>query len=784
MVLTINDRQGQEAFAQGGIYKECIMLTSDTPLVGGLNQLLVSPALFDSDFRAKFIIESEYHWKITWPGIAGTFPLQPANFDPKFSNIKVYVKVFSNNVFEVILEYMAVADTHHYLYPYTYQPLNLWQNQSVDKEKLNVYNTANRQIGLRVSIYDKPFTSPPATLLAWVQSDKSIKGNQWNLINFPSIDNRYYLESGTPARPVSGFVPGEDLVIKLRNFPEYTNCQYYCGVFRIDEQLNQSLEFYKEIFMQYCLANNTAAEPFSMATNTILRDKLKNVHGFRYDNFECIADFTIDQSYFVSGARYRFFVVVKESCQYKSYLFDDFGEDDTQDVVCGDLTVTGIKVDDTVLSLADGSCIYDVPVCSDLELKMKLNIASYNADLIAKGLPGNFYNYFLQEVECYISNGEQQLGSNPFPNSVDWSNDGTDVEIVYTFKIPNTWSGTTKYANFVWKFEMAENTFQYVVGYLLINVHQSDQTDIELKSPLGLQDTICDIDAVPTQFCFENPSATHEFRFDLLKEGLKIDDSVLIPTRETDFSTANDACITFDYPTAENEQRYCLKMRAHKPTVELVKPCTDIIIEYNKVFADGKFLTFGWAYELVGWVDADVKHVTVFVIDPITNITLGYFTVNGLAQGTSWFPQISKNPVILNIQVLRTDGNFYFISVPFAWSKDKNTNEARYNICSGAGHQDCLENPILSHTTTWNYFSPPPPYGSILNKTITGIFTLGGAPTGNVKEYRLNGGAWLAYTVPITTTRFTKVELRWTLTYPDCVIVLYDCVTDEECSAP
>ena len=178
-------------------------------------------------------------------------------------------------------------------------------------------------------------------------------------------------------------------------------------------------------------------------------------------------------------------------------------------------------------------------------------------------------------------------------------------------------------------------------------------------------------------------------------------------------------------------------------------------------------------WELIGWVDADVQSVFV-TYDGVFNF--GDFNK---ASGTDAWLSFNNNGPIL-IRVVRTDGNSYVLNSTYQYNPELDTQEIFFNLCSGVEFKYCQENPILSHTISWNYNAG----GQLPNKTVTPVFTNPGAPSGQTKEYRLNGGAWLAYTVPLTIAPSWKVEFRWTLVYTLCTIVLYDCLTEEACSFP
>lgn len=770
--LILNSRAGVEGFAQGGIYKECLALSAKD---GGAayiipigTKIYVAPALWDETQISREQLGSspdfEPVWEFTFVHVAGIYYGNLINTDVKYKNMRCRIRIFTSSLFLVELEYLALADTHDFLYPYTYQPLQLWTNQSVKgKVPLNVYTTANRTIGMRVSIDST----------TWVQTNYFVQGQSWKFVNYPSVDNRYFMEVN--GKTANGFILGEDLKVNLRNFPQYTNSQYYAGIFRVDELLGMSMEFYDEIFMQYAKANNTADEPFEFATNTIKRTELKDFHGFRFDNFESIADFTIDADYFEAGARYRCFLIAIEGCQYKCYLFDEFGEAPVHEAIYGDIDIDSVDIDGISLNIANGSCLYDVPVCSEMVYVAKMNIASYEAALLAAGLGGSWSDYF-KEAFCYISEGVNQLGVNPFPDSVEYEETGGEAIITFSFKIPEDWQGDNKIVNFVWVFDYGVNQ-DYITAYTSIQLHVSDDTDIELKGA-ALPEEICDIDAISQTLCFENPSASHDFFVDLIKDGVQTEDA-LITNQEADFSTAADACLDFDFEEAETETEYCLKMRAHNQTTTVtVKPCIDILIEFERQVSGGEVF-MALKYDLSPWVDADVAEVVLSIAKPTSEILLQSFD---LAQDEKLFPELyfnSKNPFTLGINVRRTDGHVYYVELDNVTVNETGTI-LNIDICGGSSPQYCTENPILSHTLVWNYNAG----GQLPNKTITANFLNPGVYISDVRQYRLNGGAWVNYTVPITVAPSWKVEFRWEITYADCVIELYDCLTEEPCAFP
>jgi len=774
--LKINGRTGVEGFAQGGIYKECLSITGMEDKADPMPDVVwpipvgtiiyVAPALWDENYQAKWQLgnapDFEPVWSFSYIHVAGIYSMNLINIDPKYKNMICRIRIFNSSVFLIELEYVALADTHNFLYPYTYQPLQLWTKQSVDGKKLNVYNTGNRVIGMRVSIDDE----------TWVQNDKFVQGNPWKFVNYPSVDNKYFLEVN--GQTTNGFILGEDLKVNLRNFPQYTNSQYYAGIFRIDELLGTSMEFYDEIFLQYAKANNTADEPFQYATNTFKRDQLKDFHGFRFDTFESIADFTIDADYFVSGGRYRCFLIAIENCEYRSYLFDEFGEDTTFDSPTGDIDIHAITIDGTTVVTANGTCLYDVPSCSVMRYEMQMDIASYEADLLAKGLTGVWADYF-KEVYCFVSDGVNQLGFNPFINSVIYTEAGGQAIIQWDFKIPEDWEGENKFLNFVWVFEYGPN-ISHIVAYTSLQVHVSDQTDIELKGA-ALPLEICVEDAAELNICFENPSAGHQFELDLLKDGVETTQE-LISNKEPNFSTALDACLDFDFTEADPDTEYCLKMRAHdQTTTGGGAPCTDMEISFERTEFAGE-IWINLCYDIPAWVDADIAEVILSIKDP-SEILLQSFDTKADCKlfQENYFD--TKSPFTLGVYIRRTDGFTYYLEIENVTVNPAGTSFT-FDICTPPTFHYCDENPILSHTIVWNFAGT----GSLPNKTVTPVFTNPGLPSSQVKQYRQNGGAWVNYTVPLTIPPSWKVEFRWQLTYADCYIELYDCLTEEQCALP
>lgn len=759
MALVKNSRAGVKGFAQGGIYKECIAVSHDTGIAVG-TKLYIAPALWDENYRVKWQIDEgtgrQPVWSFEFTTIPGTYPASLINIDSKYKNVIVKIRVFSNKLFIVYLEYLALADMHDFLTYHNYQPLQLWTRQSVDNKKLNVYNSANRIMGLRVSL----------STTEYFQSEAFVQGKPWQFVNYPSADNRYYLEVN--GNVTNGFILGEDLKVNLRNFPRYTNSQYYCGIFRVDELLNQNLSFDDEILLQYALANNTADEPFTLVTNFIARNLLKDVHGFRFDNFESIADFTIDKDYFVNGGRYRCFIVCKESCQYRSYLFDEFGVNDKHIVIQGDIFCDSVEIDGTSLTIADGCSLYNVPSDSEMVFTMKMDIIDYEADLAANGMVGSWIDYF-KEAYCYVSEGLHQTGSNPFLDSVNYTESGTDAIIEWTFKIPNSWEGTNKFLNFVWVFDYKNGYVDHVVAFTSLQVHVSDEADIELKGPPP-PDEICDIDAIELEFCFENPSVGHQFELDLLKDNVKSTEELIL-NKEADFATNADGCFDFDYPNAVNEVQYCAELRAHKQTHSaLPAPCDDLKLTY---FETGNN-QYGFCFDFDTWIDTDIYYINFAFIDENQSFEW-YDSASACVQ----VQKFTNNPTRFVIYILRTDGYEYYLKGTLQTSST--INELTIETCTNVVSSYCPNNPILSHTITWNFNAG----GQLPNKTVTPIFTNPGAPTSQTKQYRLNGGAWLNYTVPLTISPSWKVEFLWTLVYgTTCTIELYDCLTEEECAFP
>jgi len=175
-LLTINDRRGVGAFAQGSINREYIMVTADDALTAG-NCIRVSPALFDATFQADQVLPKKYHWKLVYT-TTGEFTMAPPAFViDKYKNVIIKIKFFTSAIFEIKFEWIAVADTGKYLFPYPYQPRTLWEGQAVDKTQIShVYNSADKLLGVRITV-DVADTDPPENL-AFIQQDYPVQGQQ------------------------------------------------------------------------------------------------------------------------------------------------------------------------------------------------------------------------------------------------------------------------------------------------------------------------------------------------------------------------------------------------------------------------------------------------------------------------------------------------------------------------------------------------------------------------------------------------------------------------------
>lgn len=775
MNLVINARSGVGSFAQGGIYREYVILTSDVDIVAG-NTIRISPALFDATFQADQVLPKKYHWKLVYT-TTGEFSMTPVSFViDKYKNVLVKINFFSARIFEVRFEWIAIADTGKYLNPYPYQPLTLWQNQAVDKiNKDNVYNSADKLLGLRITI-DVADTDPPENR-AFVQSDYPVQGIPWTVANYPSIDNKFYYEAD--GSPVNGFVFGSDLKVKLRNFPRYTNTQYVAGIYRTDQEAFVNGAFYDEMYMQMARANNTADEPFLLSSSLIDRNQLKDMRVFRYEHSESFAEFTIDADYFTQGGRYRVFVCTIEECIYKSYLFDEFGEKTTWPQPKGDIEVLEINVDGIAIDLDYGKCLVNVPTGAEIELVVKMDIDSYNIDLGTKGIAGVFEDYF-KDIECYISNGVNQLGI-PVPDQVaSYSNTTTESTITYSFKVPKDWVGLQKYINFAWIFDYKNGEVDHITGFT--GLHIVNKPDyINLKTPDPLPESYCDIDAVATEFCFEASEASNEHKLfiDLINENQTIPAEDVIEQTELDFGTDNDACIELDYTLINVNQEYCIDLRAWKASRDTDEfPCLEFQFEAERV-ANGYDIEYILRFDIPAWTDSDVNSIDVLISDAIrgnfviiqsSNSKTGDITINEQTYVNS--------PWLIQVSIIRTDGSTGYFE--FYFTAQEGGNTMTVDTCSvDVPTQDCAENPTLSASIVWNYAGA----GQLTSKTITPVESGFGAAA--VTRYKILNGVESAYTVPFTVGAFINVALRYELDYGGgCTMELYYCIKEQRSSAP
>lgn len=788
--IVINDREGVSGFAQGGIYRESVIYTSDADIPTG-SYLIIRPALFMKDLIVKPTEWNQnvnqpvdYYWVHVWNAVAGEYNCTP-NFNIKYRNIIISVKQFTARSFEIKLEWLAIADINKHIYPHTYQPLALWENPNVDKVPYSVYNNSGEQISLRLNIFD-PNTGEHLINEPYViQSDNPVQGIAWDQFSNPNIPNVCYFE--IDGEPSDGYRIGSDLTVKLRGFPRYTNTQYFAGIYRVDKLLNQNAPFYDEIYMQMAKANNTAAEPFALTSGIIDKNYLKDMHVFRYDHLESIADFTIDKDYFESGGQYKIFVVAKESCQFKSYLSDVFSEQSTWDNPEGDFAIASVKVDGIDIDIEAGTCLYNIPYGSEVSFKAEFDKDTFENDLALKSLPGTFADYY-REAECFISDSPQKLGSPVLGEVITDELIGSKQTTTYTFKIPESWQGLTKYVNIGWIFDYNGIQTDHIIGFIVINFANKPDA-ISLSQPLGLPEEVCDNEIGNTDFCFTADDSTpdHKFFVDTFLEGNLIDDdSNIITKTDDDFSTNSDACLNFKYDNIKNNEQYCFNLRAWTPELnESDRPCTTIRLYKNLNTTNPALKVFDFGYELIGWTDADVKFVGIIISDQNDVPVYDFFSTNLAAN--SVFTKELFNVVSLyrlSIYILDANGNTYYASpVIFYMSNERGDNEMTIEICTGVKKQDCEHNPALSATVVWNYVAPPI-YGSLLNKTITAVETDLGSYD-NIEKYKIINGTETAYTGAFTTAPFNVVALRYIITYEGCdPIELYYCITEQEPSIP
>ena len=91
MALIINNRAGVEGFSQGGIYMECLAISSGSfgaydPIPAG-TPIYIAPALWDQEHRSKWQIDNgngtDPVWEFEYQLAPGTYSANLINQDPK-----------------------------------------------------------------------------------------------------------------------------------------------------------------------------------------------------------------------------------------------------------------------------------------------------------------------------------------------------------------------------------------------------------------------------------------------------------------------------------------------------------------------------------------------------------------------------------------------------------------------------------------------------------------------------------------------------------------------------
>lgn len=436
---------------------------------------------------------------------------------------------------------------------------------------------------------------------------------------------------------VTGFSPFENTKIKFQaefnagTIPSF----YYMGIYRKDDEQNIS-EYWNDLTFSYAQFNPTMSgispAPFSTAAFEAGGQAMSNISG---DLWEAEVEFRFE--YFVAGATYRVFIVVRDSSsnQY-SCLTADIIADGCPPVTLADTSVEAWQHDSAV-TLYTEDYFVNVATRSRIKIEILFDGASYDTNLAINGLPGSF----LTNLQGYGNLVTDSFPVNiPLSNSneipITFSLSGGNLLLITEFRIPENWSGLVKYIVFIAQFDVnvggtiyTDQLHKVVKLKMRINdevglmnftptVTDLDLNDLELDKICSdelSEIIICFSEALPFDYDFiqiRRPGASGDYTENDEFVHTELDTELDPAIQSADADTAGgDGCMTVDLtalPIGDQQiGGVFISQGAGSPPTSCSNIDWESTLEYTASLRHEEQLEFIW--DLAPLVDADVSVV-------------------------------------------------------------------------------------------------------------------------------------------------------------------------------
>lgn len=341
--------------AQGQYVETCCTFTSDVSLNGKL--IRVNLGMFVD------ITSPPPTTSALYQGIYGTNTLLTyVGVDPNAENVEVELEAIDDFNFKIYWRGFIGENYGTWLTDIGVNNATLLSNPS----------SANSNIGIHVDV-----NGDTITCLVPLQSNETCSD--------PVLINT-----------TLGYCPGQDLVIAPKITGNNISNNFYFGWYR-EDSISNSTGLLPDTGLNYALIGTGVTQvgniPFSC---------IKDGGGFTNNPGgpgpsapAATGQVTIDGSCLLPNACYRAYVVYKQNGEWKSCISDPIKQKgNVNNIIYGDLTYC--LTDVTGLEHESNGCFSGVSGCGEIKVCVKMDEASYNAALLAEGLPGSMQDNWVE----------------------------------------------------------------------------------------------------------------------------------------------------------------------------------------------------------------------------------------------------------------------------------------------------------------------------------------------------------------------------------------------------
>lgn len=713
---------------QGLITKACAIFVSTIDVPNG-TEIKLDLALFIRDPNSLDI--GSYYYTVNYPSIDNTtVQMSLVGLPVQYKNIDITLTRINSKTFEIQVEFLCIEDINSYLTNYSYDILDSYLNTLSP----SVYLNAGRFLSIKIEYINGGVEKAQANI--------PVTGFQWNQESLSHEINFFHDNC---------YKKNEDFKVDIifDNIDVPIGSVYHAGIFRVTNvDNNQGIR--AALKLRYAKINNVASTVETVGIDNGFNDQIKDVCPIYLESGKFKTTFTIDQSYFNStDTDYRVFIIYKrDGFWYSAYSQVITPCPDALPPIKPDIT-TEIKVCGEPTT-ADG--LKNLPKCVEIEICQTANKASYNSQLAALGLFGDWSTYFDYTQESLKDAIPGNINYGLPPNSqITITDTATEYKHCAKFIIPEDWEAMTYYYFVEYFFNYPDET--QILSFLNSIGISNDYINL----PKPIPEIVCDEDHV--QLPIEFTSAIPNLRG---KVFLTVNDEIfdtIIPLEI--YGGDNEIQTIIDYDNLDLDLEYCLKNPnyALNPTAVMC-PCEPMTINIIKgthayIFAISCDPT--WSGQ-------------VSSIEFFNNPT--YDIINNNHQLTVAHRITQRYPIIITIT--RKDGCVYRIILndhPYS------SSTLQINPCTNNQTELlCVDKPYITHNCIGG--------GDIfLDVTFNG----GAGALTSVKEFwNLGTMTWDPYTTAINASYLDRL-VRWTLVYPagSCISkTLYYYETCYKCVEP